>query len=379
MDFSWTSEQLEAREAALRFARSELGGCCEEFSHKRWRACARFGILGLAFPTAYGGAARDIFATVLSMEGLGRGCRNSGLLFALNAQMSSVQQPLLTFGTPTQKEKYLRRLIAGEIIGAHAMTEPEFGSDAYGLRTTAKRTSGGYLLSGSKNLITNAPIADVAIVFATTNPQRGMWGVTAFLVDRETPGFHAGQPVRKMGLSGASMGEIHIENCFVPEENRLGGEGAGARVFESSMEWERSCILACQVGAMERQLEECIRHARERRQFGQPIGNFQSVSNRIAEMKVRLESARLLLYHAAWKKHNGMNAVMEAAMVKLYLSEAFVASGLDAIRTFGGYGLLTECGIEQDLRDAVGGTMYSGTSDIQRNIIARQLGLGGKP
>jgi alkylation response protein AidB-like acyl-CoA dehydrogenase len=175
------------------------------------------------------------------------------------------------------------------------------------------------------------------------------------------------------------MGEIHIENCFVPEENRLGGEGAGTRVFESSMERERSCILACQVGAMERQLEECIRRARERRQFGQPIGNFQSVSNRIAEMKVRLESARLLLYYAAWKKHNGMNAVMEAAMVKLYLSEAFVASGLDAIRTFGGYGLLTECGIEQDLRDAVGGTMYSGTSDIQRNIIARQLGLGGKP
>ena len=259
------------------------------------------------------------------------------------------------------------------------MTEPESGSDAYALRTTALRTSGGYLLSGSKKLITNAPVADVAIVFATTNPKRGMWGVTAFLVDRDTPGFQAGQPVRKMGLSGASMGELHLENCFVPEENRLGGEGAGARVFESSMEWERSCILACQIGAMERQFEECIGHARERHQFGQPIGNFQSVSNRIVEMKVRLESARLLLYHAAWKKHNGMSAVMEAAMAKLYLSEAFVASALDAIRTFGGYGFLTECGIEQDLRDAVGGTIYSGTSDIQRNIIARQLGLGGKP
>jgi|HubBroStandDraft_1064217.scaffolds.fasta_scaffold209902_2 alkylation response protein AidB-like acyl-CoA dehydrogenase len=235
MDFSWSSEQLEAREAALHFARSELGGCCEEFSHEQWRACARFGVLGLAFPTAYGGAARDIFATVLSMEGLGRGCRNSGLLFALNAQMWSVQQPLLTFGTPTQKEKYLRRLIAGEIIGAHAMTEPESGSDAYGLRTTAKRTSGGYLLSGSKNLITNAPIADVAIVFATTNPQRGMWGVTAFLVDRETPGFHAGQPVRKMVCLARQW--VRFTSRTASFRKKIGWE-AKARVREcSNLPW----------------------------------------------------------------------------------------------------------------------------------------------
>jgi alkylation response protein AidB-like acyl-CoA dehydrogenase len=180
-----------------------------------------------------------------------------------------------------------------------------------------------------------------------------------------------------MGLSGAAMGEIHFENCLVPEENRLGGDGGGARVFESSMEWERSCILACQIGVMKRQLDECIGRARERRQFGQPIGNFQSVANRIVEMKVRLEAARLLLYQTAWKKHNGMNIVTEAAIVKLYLSEAFVASGLNAMRTFGGDGYLTECGVEQDLRDAIGGALYSGTSDILRNIIARQLGLGG--
>jgi alkylation response protein AidB-like acyl-CoA dehydrogenase len=313
------------------------------------------------------------------MEGLGAGCRNGGLLFSLNAQIWAVQQPILNFGTIPQKEKYLRKLIAGETIGAHAMTEPDCGSDAYNLRTTAERTSGGYLLNGVKKFITNGPVADVALVFATTNPKRGMWGITAFLVDRDTPGFQAGPPVGKMGLSGAAMGEIRFENCLVSEENRLGGEGGGARMFESSMEWERSCILACQIGAMERQLDECILRARERRQFGQSIGNFQSVANRIVEMKVRLESARLLLYRTAWKKHNGMNAVMDAAIVKLYLSEAFVASGLDAIRTFGGDGYLADTGIEQDLRDAIGGTLYSGTSDILRNIIAHQLGLGDKP
>jgi len=378
MDFSWNTEQAAAREAAIRFARSEIGDAATEFSREKWRRCARFGVLGLPFPRAYGGAEQDIFTTVLTMEGLGAGCRNNGLLFALNAQMWSVQQPLIALGSPVQKEKYLGRLIAGEIIGAHGMTEPESGSNAYSLATKAEKAPGGYRLTGTKKLITNAPVADLALVFATTNPQRGMWGVTAFLVERGEPGFELSAPVEKMGLRGAAMGEMRLESCFVPEENRLGGEGGGARVFESSMEWERSCILACQVGAMERQLEESVRRARERHQFGQPIGNFQSVSNRIADMKVRLESARLLLYQAAWKKHHGISAVMDGAIAKLYLSEAFTASGLDAIRTFGGDGYLTACGVEQDLRDAIGGLFYSGTSDIQRNIITHQLGLGGK-
>jgi alkylation response protein AidB-like acyl-CoA dehydrogenase len=376
VDFSWTQEQLNARDAARRFAHSELGDPAEEFSPRGWQACARFGVLGLPFPKEYGGAGEDIFTTILTMEGLGAGCRNAGLLFALNAQMWAVQHPLLAFGTPSQKEKYLPKLISGEIAGAHAMTEPESGSDAYGLQTTAERNSGGYVLNGVKKFITNGPVADVSVVFATINANRGIWGVTAFLVDRDSPGYHASPPVRKMGLSGAAMGEIHLENCLVPIENRLGGEGGGARVFESSMEWERSSILACQLGAMQRQLDECIGRARERRQFGQPIGKFQVVANRIVEMKVRLEAVRLLLYQTAWKKHNGMNIVMDAAIVKLYLSEAFVDSGLDAIRTFGGDGYLTESGVEQDLRDAIGGLLYSGTSDILRNVIAHQLGLG---
>jgi alkylation response protein AidB-like acyl-CoA dehydrogenase len=171
------------------------------------------------------------------------------------------------------------------------------------------------------------------------------------------------------------MGKFTLEDCIVPVENRLGPEGAGPAIFNSSMEWERSCILGSHIGAMERQLEDAVRYSRKRRQFGQAIGKFQSVANRIANMKVRLETARLLLYKVAWLKQVGKPAIMEAALAKLYLSECFVSSSLDAIRTYGGYGYMTEFEIERDLRDAVGGTLYSGTSDIQRMIIARWLGL----
>jgi alkylation response protein AidB-like acyl-CoA dehydrogenase len=178
-----------------------------------------------------------------------------------------------------------------------------------------------------------------------------------------------------MGLRTSPMGELVLQDCFIPEENRLGAEGAGSRIFNHSMEWERSCILASHLGAMERQLEKSIQYARDRVQYNQPIGKFQSVANRIVDMKVRLETARLLLYKVAWLKKMGKSAVMEAAMAKLYLSECFVQSGLDAVRTLGGYGYMTEFEVERDLRDAIGGTIYSGTSDIQRNIIARLLGL----
>jgi len=168
---------------------------------------------------------------------------------------------------------------------------------------------------------------------------------------------------------------VVLEDCYVPEENRLGREGMGSRIFSDSMEWERSCILGSQLGTMQRLLERCVQHVKDRRQFGQPVGKFQSVANRIVDMKLRLETARLLLYQVAWLKKTGRSAVMEAALVKLYLSECFVQSGLDAIRTMGGYGYTAEYEVERDFRDAIGGTLYSGTSDIQRNIVARLLGL----
>jgi alkylation response protein AidB-like acyl-CoA dehydrogenase len=381
MDFSWTDEQLAYRQAVIDFAKKNLNHEITEddrdgrLPRDKWKKCAEFGIQGLPFPEAYGGAEADILTTMLTMEGLGYGCRDNGLIFAINAQMWSVQMPIQSFGTEAQKKRYLEGMCRGEIIGAHGMSEPDSGSDAYSLRTRAQKRDGGYLLNGTKMFVTNAPVADMAVVFATVDPSKGMWGITAFIVEKGTPGFTVSQHIDKMGLRTSPMGELIFQDCFLPEENRLGPEGAGARIFNNSMEWERSCILASHLGAMERQLENSIQYAREREQYGQPIGKFQAVANRIVDMKIRLETARLLLYKVAWLKKMGKPALLEAAMAKLYLSECFVQSGLDAIRTLGGYGYMTEFEVERDLRDSIAGTIYSGTSDIQRNIIARLLGL----
>jgi alkylation response protein AidB-like acyl-CoA dehydrogenase len=381
MDFSWTEEQLAYKKAVIKFAQKELNNNMiqrdreEIFSREDWEKCARFGIQGLPFPEAYGGADADILTTMLTMEGLGYGCRDNGLIFALNAQLWSVQMPIFTFGTDAQKQKYLPGLISGKLIGAHGMTEPGSGSDAFSMRTRAEPVEGGYLLNGTKMFVTSAPIADLAVVFASIDPAKGMWGVTAFIVEMETPGFSVSRSIEKMGLRTSPMGELVFQDCFIPQENRLGALGAGARIFNHSMEWERSSILGSHIGVMERQLEMCIRYANERNQFGQSIGNFQSVSNRIVDMKMRLETARLLLYKVAWLRKSGQKAVMEAALAKLYLSECFVQNGMDAVRTLGGYGYMTESEVERDLRDAIGGTIYSGTNDIQRNIIARLMGL----
>jgi alkylation response protein AidB-like acyl-CoA dehydrogenase len=380
MDFSWTEEQLAYKKAAIELGRQLNDGLIErdrtgELSRSGWLACAGFGLQGLPMPEAYGGADADVLTTMLTMEGLGYGCRDNGLIFAINAQMWSVQMPILDFGTAEQKDRYLPKLIRGEFIGAHAMSEPDSGSDAYSLRTRAERRGDGYLLNGTKTFVTNAPVADLALVFATVDRGKGMWGVTAFLIDRGTPGFRVSREIEKLGLRTSPMAEVILEDCSLPEASRLGPEGAGAKIFNSSMEWERTGILASHLGAMERQLEVCVRYARERQQFGQAIGKFQSVSNRIVDMKVRLETARLLLYKVAWLKKNGQPAAQEAALAKLYLSECFLQSSLDAVRVHGGYGYMTEFEVERDLRDAVGGTIYSGTSDIQRAIAARLMGL----
>ncbi len=381
MDFSWTEEQLAFKKAVVGFAQKELNdGLIErdkngKLARENWQKCADFGILGLATPETYGGAESDIMTTMLVMEGLGYGCRDNGLIFAMNAQMWSVQRPILTFGSEEQKAKYLPALASGAMIGAHGMSEPDSGSDAYSLRTKANKVDGGYVLNGTKMFVTNAPVCDVAVVFATVDPAKGIGGVTAFLVDKGTAGFTVSRDLEKMGLRTSPMGELILQDCFLPEECRLGAEGAGVSIFNDSMEWERSCILGSHIGAMEFQLQKAIRYARDRRQFGKPIGKFQSVSNRIADMKVRLETARLLLYKVAWLKMEGKPSVMEAAMAKLYISESFVQSSLDAVRTLGGYGYMTEFEVERDLRDSIGGTLYSGTSDIQRMIIARLSGL----
>jgi alkylation response protein AidB-like acyl-CoA dehydrogenase len=381
MDFSLTDEQQALRQEVIQFAQDHLNEGVRQrdregiFRKDLWQQCAAFGIQGLNIPQSYGGQGKDLVTTLAAMEALGYGCRDNGLTFALNSQMWSLQPTLLHHASEVQKQRYLPGICSGDIIGSYAITEPDAGSDAYSLQTLAEKCDGGYVLNGSKMLITFAPVADFSVVFATTNPSQKKWGLSLFIVERGAPGFEISPVEEKMGLRTVPIGRMTFTNCFVPLENRIGPEGAGASIFNSSQEWERICILASQVGVMEYQLEASVQYARDRKQFGQSIGKFQSISNRIAEMKLRLEAARLLMYRAAWLKQSGKSVMMEAALANLYLSEAFVESSLDAVRIHGGRGYLTEFEIERDLRDAVGGTLYGGTSDIQRNIIARLLGL----
>ncbi|HEX6934411.1 MAG TPA: acyl-CoA dehydrogenase family protein [Streptosporangiaceae bacterium] len=381
MDFSLSAEQRELTEAAAAFARRELNQDlakredAREFPQEAWRACAKFGIQGLPVPAEMGGAGADVLTMILVMEALGYGCQDNGLLFSLNAQMWSVEMPLVTFGTADQQQAYLPGMISGDIIGGHAMTEPDSGSDALSMRTRAERRSDLYLLNGTKQYITNAPVANVFLVYASVQGCPGLAGISAFLVDAATPGIQVSGSVEKMGLRTSPMGEIALTDCLVPAASRLGPEGAGMAIFNSSMEWERSCMLASAVGAMRRQLDTCVAYARSREQFGRPIGQFQGVAASLADMYVRLEAARLLIYRVAWLKQQGRSAPAEAAAAKLFTSEAWVRSSQDAIQTHGALGYLKEAGIERDLRDAVASTIYSGTSEILRVILARMLGL----
>jgi alkylation response protein AidB-like acyl-CoA dehydrogenase len=289
--------------------------------------------------------------------------------------MWTTEIPVLTFGTDEQKMKFLPRLCSGRWIGGNAMSEPGSGSDAYALATRADLRGDRYILNGSKIFVTNGSIADVILVFATVDPAKGPNGVTAFLVEKTFPGFSVTRTVHKMGLKTSPMAELFFDNCEVPVANRLGREGAGKNLFTDSMTWERGCILASAVGSMQRLLETSINYAKQRHQFGQAIGKFQLVSSKLVDMQVRIETARQLLYKAAWLKGQRKSIFLEAAMAKLHISESWVRCAEDALQIHGGYGYMQEFEMERELRDAIGSRLYSGTSEIQRVIVGSLLGL----
>jgi alkylation response protein AidB-like acyl-CoA dehydrogenase len=381
VDFSWSDDELTLQKSVIKFAREELNDNVidrdlkEEFSWDGWRKCAKFGIQGLPVAEEYGGGGADILTTVCALEALGYGCRDNGLIFSINAHMWSSEIPFQSFGTVEQKKKYLPKLASGEFVGVHAMTEPSSGSDAFALRSRAERKGDRYVINGTKTFITNAPIADVVIVFANVDPAKGAAGITGFIVDKGTPGFTISKKLNKMGLRTSPMAELVFEDCEVPAENVLGREGLGQAIFTASMEWERICILAGHLGTMRRLLETSIEYAGDRQQFGHPIGQFPAVASKIADMDIRLETSRLVLYKAAWLKKQGKHPLREAAIAKTYVSEACVQSCLDAIQIHGGYGYMTDYQIERELRDSIAGKIYSGTSEIQKMILAGFHGL----
>lgn len=382
MDFSFTEEQQILRDTIVRFSREVLSkGVIERdreqtFSRELWRECAGVGIQGLPVPEQYGGSGCDALSTAIGLEALGYGCQDGGLVFSLCAHMLSCVVPLWQHGNDEQRQRYLPGLCDGSLIGVHAMTEPGSGSDAFALRTKAEPDGAGFRINGTKTFISNGPEADLVIVFAMTDPRKGYHGgVTAFLVESTAAGFRASRRFDKMGLRTAPLGELVFEDMYVPADAILGGIGAGSALFGSAMDWERICLFASHVGTMERLLEQSISHARTRSQFGQSISKFQAVAHRIVDMKVQLEAARLLTYRSAWRLGRVKSVSMDASMTKLFVSESLVDAGLAAVQIHGGYGYMTETEVERALRDAVGSTIYSGTSEMQRNIISRWLGL----
>jgi alkylation response protein AidB-like acyl-CoA dehydrogenase len=376
-----TEEQAAFYEAVVGFARTlpreDVSALDREaaFARESWRRCGGFGIQGLPAPEEHGGGGADVTTTILALEALGYGCTDNGLVFSINAHMWTSVVPIWQFGTEEQKRRWLPGLCSGELIGCHAMTEPDAGSDPFSLTASAKRTPEGFRLNGRKTFITNAPVADVLIVFARTSEGLGPYGITAFVIPAGTPGMDVTGEIDKMGLRTSPMSEVSLDDCVVPESAVLGRVGRGGEVFQRSMEWERACIMASQIGLMRRTMDTCIAYARERRQFGQPIGKFESIADKIADMRVSIDAGRALVLRVGRLMDRGRDATLESAIAKLFVSEANVRLHLDAVQIHGGYGYTREFEIERALRDSVGGRIYSGTSEIQRRIIARRLGL----
>jgi L-prolyl-PCP dehydrogenase len=376
-----TESQNERLTAVLKFARERLSPGARQreaegrFDRELWNEAAEFGLCGLPIPEAWGGSGLDAVETMQVVEALGKGCEDGGLIFSLCAHMFASAVPLWRSKATAHHERYLREIAAGTLICANGTSEPSSGSDVYSMKSTARRVGEEYVLDGEKCFITNAPVADLFLIYASSAPERGFLGVSAFLLPKDTPGLRVVPEHTKTGLRTSPWGTIYLEECRVPVSSRVGPEGAGAMLFAESMVWERGCLFAYYVGAMDRVLERCVEHARTRVQFKQKIGAFQNVSSRIVDMKLRLETSRLLLYRAGELHRAGKRCDEAVALSKLWISEAAVQTGLDAIQIFGASGMAPDTGVDALLRDAIPSKIFSGSSEMQRAIIARMMGL----
>ncbi|MGK0184515.1 MAG: alkylation response protein AidB-like acyl-CoA dehydrogenase [Verrucomicrobiales bacterium] len=385
MDFNFNADQTALYKSIVAFAKTELENenaadrdRHQTFSRALWKKCAAHKLHALSVPEELGGAGLDSLSTTIAMEAFGYGCEDGGFVFAVGAHHFATANPIAAFGTEAQKAKYLLPLCDGTQVGVNAMSEPGAGSDLGSISATAVKDGDGYRINGVKTLGTNGPVADIALVFAVTDPDANAQArLSGFIVDTKTEGFSVTERFETMGHRTVPLGELKLENVYVPAENLLSGkQGGGVGMFNHAMMWERVGLFAAHAGAMQRILEQTIKFARKRVQSGQPIAKFQGVSHKIADMKVRLEASKLLIYKAATQLDTSRMASFDASIAKLFTSEAFVQSAMDAMQILGGVGYLTgKYSIERDLRDALGSTLYSGTSEVQRNIIAAWLGL----
>ena len=380
MEFSFSDEQLAFKKEVLKFARKEILPRCREhdlecrFDRESFRALGEFGLLGLHFPENFGGSGADVVTTVLAGESLGEAGVDGGLCLSYGAHTFLCADTIFVHGTEEQKLRYLPRLNSGEWIGCMGLTEPAAGSDVASMRTRAVRRGDKWVLNGSKIFITNGPVADVAVVYATEDPEQKHAGISAFIVEKGTPGFSAGPPLHKMGVRSSQTSELFFEDCEIPEENLLGEQQAGFQMAMQTVEWDRSALMAPGVGGMQFALDRCAEYAKERTQFGRPIADFQAIRQKLANMKIFLEAARGLVYRIAWCKDQGrpLNH-LEAAVAKLFIGDWSLQPANDAVTLMGGYGYCHEYDMERGFRDSRLAAIGGGTSEIQKLIISKLM------
>ena len=377
MDFALSPEHLEIQRTVRDFAERRIVPVADElerkgeFPHEIIREAADLGLLGVPYPEAIGGTGLDSLAYAITVEELSRASGSVGIIVSAHTSLGC--NPIWLAGTDAQKERYLRPMASGEVIGAYGLTEPGAGSDSRGTRTRAHRDGDEWVLDGSKRFITNAGVAGTYVVTAVTDREQESGKISAFIVEADTPGFSIGRMEEKMGLHASNTGELIFEGARIPAENILGEEGEGDKLFLKTLDGGRIGIAAMALGLAQAAYEAASAYAKERRQFGRAIGEFQGVAFMIADMATRIDAARLMTYRAAWLKDEGRPYTTEAAMAKLFASEVARDVTNDAIQVHGGYGYVTEYHVERYLRDAKLTEIGEGTSQIQRMVIARNI------
>ena len=377
MNFTLTKEQELVRQMVRDFAVNEVKPIAaeidvtERFPMENVKKMGELGMMGIPFPTEFGGAGGDVLSYILAVEELSKVCATTGVI--LSAHTSLCASLINENGTPAQKEKYLRDLCTGNKIGAFGLTEPGAGTDAAGQQTTAVLDGDNYILNGSKIFITNGGVADTFIIFAMTDKSKGTKGISAFIVEKGFQGFSIGKKEDKLGIRASSTTELIFENCIVPKENLIGREGKGFGIAMKTLDGGRIGIAAQALGIAEGALEEAIKYMKERNQFGRPISAFQGLQWMVAEMSTKIEAARFLVYKAAWLKENKQPYSVDAARAKLYAAEVAMDVTTKAVQLFGGYGYTKEYPIERMMRDAKITEIYEGTSEVQKMVISGSL------
>ncbi|SFS35381.1 acyl-CoA dehydrogenase [Marininema halotolerans] len=377
MDFRLSEEHEMMRKMVRDFALKEVAPTAairdeeERFDRSIFDKMGALGLTGIPWEEKWNGADSDFLSYVIAVEELSRVCGSMGV--TLSAHLSLASWPLWKFGSEEQKERFLKPLAEGAKMGAYGLTEPGSGSDSAGMKTTAVRDGDHYVLNGNKIFITNGGEAEIYVVFAVTDASQKHRGITAFIVEKDTPGFSIGKKEQKLGIRSSPTTEIIFEDCRVPVENRLGEEGQGFKIAMMTLDGGRNGIAAQAVGIAQGALDAATAYAKERKQFGQPIGKLQGIQFKLADMATQIEAARLLTYQAAWLESKGLPYGKASAMAKLYAGDAAMNVTTEAVQVFGGYGYTREYPVERFMRDAKITQIYEGTNEIQRVVIANFL------